>query len=328
MKLKKENGITLISLAIMMIVIVIITGIVITTGLDGANSVDKSKETGMLMEKKSIMDALQVDIENLRVNKLLYGKEIDPIEIEDIMRAFVDKKGDVIDLNKQTKELTYEDGKIKSTKGFEITVEEMLAVSGFEIAYSGPHEHDYRYYDSQGTDKGTTHPTLPGTYTYRCNCGIKTNTHTVTNKSINDYMHTVNCSICGSIKTENHNAANGITYPQKTDTSHTKANACSCGMVWTKIEAHNDEKGFIYSPTSSETIRTHTMNTVCSCGAYWNTKTNMPCYIKSWTRRDDTDHRGQCTYCKAYKTEAHSWPYQGTGQKCTKCSDIYGISGA
>lgn len=126
MKLKEENGITLISLAIMLIIIAMIAGIVVSTGLEGANSVDKSKETGMLMEKTSIIEALQVDLEKLRVKKLLSGSaNISDDEIKKVMQEFVTKKGDVIDLDKHTQELTYEDEKIKSTKGFEITVEEV-----------------------------------------------------------------------------------------------------------------------------------------------------------------------------------------------------------
>ena len=126
MRLKNENGITLISLSIMLIILVLISGIVISTGLDGANSVDKSKEAGMLMEKKSIIEALQVDIEKLRTKKLLSGNSsISDEEIREIMQEFVNKKGEVIDLNNQTKDLTYEDGKIKSIKGFEVTIEEV-----------------------------------------------------------------------------------------------------------------------------------------------------------------------------------------------------------
>lgn len=128
MRLKNENGITLISLSIMLIILVLIAGIVISTGLDGANSVDKSKEAGMLMEKKSIIEALQVDIEKLRTKKLLSGNSsISDDDIKTIMQEFVNKKGEVIDLNNQTKDLTYEDGKIKSIKGFEITIEEVKA---------------------------------------------------------------------------------------------------------------------------------------------------------------------------------------------------------
>ena len=43
MKFKNENGITLISLSIMLITLLIIAGVVVSTGLDGANAVDKSK---------------------------------------------------------------------------------------------------------------------------------------------------------------------------------------------------------------------------------------------------------------------------------------------
>ena len=127
MNIKKENGITLLSLSLMLIILILIAGIVISTGLDGANSVDKSKEAGMLTEKQSIIDAIIVDIENLRVKRLLSNQGIGDSDILTLMQEFVNKKGEIIDLNNNTKNLTFENGKIKSNKGFEITLEEVKA---------------------------------------------------------------------------------------------------------------------------------------------------------------------------------------------------------
>lgn len=115
MKQNKEKGITIISLAITLILLVIIAGASIMTLLDGLDSIDETKEAGSNMEKTSIIEAIQGEIENLRTVKLINGNNITDEDILGIMEKFAN----------QYSGLSYSNSKIISTKGFEISIDEV-----------------------------------------------------------------------------------------------------------------------------------------------------------------------------------------------------------
>lgn len=126
MKFMNEKGITLISLAITIIVLLIIAGSGIMIGLDGIKTIDQSKQAGVEMEKTSIIEALKGEVEELRTIKMIRGQEITDSDIEQIMEAFV-KQTNSVKTDDEKKELTYTDKKIISIKDFEITVAEVKA---------------------------------------------------------------------------------------------------------------------------------------------------------------------------------------------------------
>ena len=115
MKNTRERGITIISLAIALILLLIITGAIIGITLDGLDSVDKTQKAGEYTEKTSLLEVLQGEIENIRTQKLIKGQTISEEDIENVMK----------DLAEKYSELTYNNSKITSTKRFEITKEEV-----------------------------------------------------------------------------------------------------------------------------------------------------------------------------------------------------------
>ena len=124
MNVKDEKGINLIALVVTIIVLLIIAGTGVMVGLEGLGSIDNSKKAGEGMEKASIIEALRGEVEDLRTRRLLKGQKINDDDIKQIMEAFVQQTNSVKTEGEKT-ELTYENAKIISTKGFEITVNEV-----------------------------------------------------------------------------------------------------------------------------------------------------------------------------------------------------------
>ena len=187
--------------------------------------------------------------------------------------------------------------------------------------------HSYKYYNSSGTATGTSHPTSAGTYTYKCsnNCGIGTTTHTVsTNQKNNASTHyTYRCS-CGNCQsTANHTF--GSKYKGSTGDSnyytyhYYKCSACN----YVKSESHNNNSGYSYAYTGSGHIKYKT----CNCGVKWDGTSQSCSYTNRYSRTNDTNHMAYCA-CGHGTSQKHSYPGQYTSAKCSKCGDMYGISGA
>lgn len=187
--------------------------------------------------------------------------------------------------------------------------------------------HSYKYYNSSGTDVGTSHPTSAGTYTYKCsnNCGTGTSTHTVSTNVQNDSSthYTYKCS-CGNCQATANHTYGGM---YKGDISSSEYRTyhyykCSaCKKV--KKESHNNNKGYSYAYTGSGHIRYKT----CSCTVQWNSTSQSCSYTNKYSRTNDSTHMAYCA-CGHGTSQSHSYPGQYTSAKCSKCGDMYGISGA
>lgn len=117
MKNTQEQGITIVALTIAVILLFIIVGATIGVALEGLDSIEETLQAGSDTEKTSIMEALQGDIENIRTKRLLKGQNISEADVVGVMEAFA---------TQHPSELTYKDSKIESTKGFEISVDEVI----------------------------------------------------------------------------------------------------------------------------------------------------------------------------------------------------------
>lgn len=87
-KLKKNNGITMIALAITIVIIIILAGVGITALTGNNGLIDKSGETKELQEKATIISEIQLKILNKELKKKLTGGSITDAEIEQILSEY------------------------------------------------------------------------------------------------------------------------------------------------------------------------------------------------------------------------------------------------
>lgn len=82
---KKEEGITLIALAITIIVLLILAGVTLGSISDHNGVVEQSKETAQNTQRESIIEKIKADIYTEKTKK---GREITVDELENILKKY------------------------------------------------------------------------------------------------------------------------------------------------------------------------------------------------------------------------------------------------
>lgn len=144
---KREKGITLITLAVTIMVLVIIAGVSITAITNENGIVDEARKANNQAEKESIIEKIEADIYTEKVKK---GRNLTKSEVETIIGTFGT-------INQQDKQL-----KVK-TKDYEYTISFDEIIGWNQASSILPKEEGitYPYYPSnnfeqvQGTDLTT-----------------------------------------------------------------------------------------------------------------------------------------------------------------------------
>ena len=171
-------------------------------------------------------------------------------------------------------------------------------------AYLATENHSMAYY-SGTTNKGTSHPTAAGTYTYKCACGNGAVTHTVSNlstpvKKDNNTHYTTKCSCNTNLATANHTYAyysgttnKGTSHPTAAGT-YTYKCACGNGAVTHTVAKNND---------AIDGFKHYTYK--CSCGTNGQENHNPGTPVVNSS--SNSNHATQsCTVCKMLLVKADS----------------------
>lgn len=325
----KEKGITLIVLAVTILVVLIVLGVTITSIITDKGIIKQSQNAKEIHIEKRFNESIQLAITKARMD--YHDKKIDKGYFEEI-KNYLSSTNDF--KNKATysfinynKDLNIEDENVEDNQvnalivnisNYKYIINENGATllannssnqsssnQGSSTVSSEPHQHNYKYYNLDGTEIGTEHPATIGIYKYKCvGCGDEIS-HEVTveyeDKDENEhYIYKCNC---GLEPTENHILGDAATCT-------TSQKCIKCNRILVSSLNHD-----FTSQTVTDTYKK--LDATCTDAAVYYYK----CSRCDESSKDNTNATYSSGSAKGHSWSSHTWPESGTiTLTCQNCT--------